>query len=43
MDRTTQVGTSKTVHQVIELKDIQLGVAPDPKLFDLQGYTVSMP
>lgn len=44
MDLTTQVvGTSKTVHQVIELQDIQLGVVPDPKLFDLQGYTVSMP
>ena len=44
MDRTTsQLGTKKTFHQVIELKEIHLGAAPDPKLFDLQGYTVSMP
>jgi hypothetical protein len=44
MDRTsTQPGASPATHQIIELKEMQLGVAPDPKLFDLQGLTIFMP
>jgi hypothetical protein len=33
--------SGKTLHSRFELYDIQVGVAPDPKLFDLTRFTIS--
>lgn len=41
---TRPVGTNKTIHTVFELHHIQLGLEPDPKLFDVHAnFTVYLP